>query len=86
MAAHFRTAFPGHAAEILRDDGVDAADEHKYHLDLWAANRIVLEEAGVPAAQISTTDICTNCNPSLLFSHRYTHGQRGNNGVFLMLK
>ncbi len=86
VAAHFRAAFPGHAAEILRDDGVNAAGEQKYHLDLWAANRIVLEEAGVPAAQISTTDICTNCNPELLFSHRYTHGLRGNNGVFIMLK
>lgn len=86
VAEHFMEAFPGHASEILRDDGLNAAGEQKYHLDLWAANRIVLEEAGVPAAQISTTDICTNCNPELLFSHRYTHGLRGNNGVFIMLK
>ena len=86
VAQHFMSAFPGHAREILRDDGLNAAGEHKYHLDLWAANRIVLEEAGVPASQISTTDICTNCNPELLFSHRYTHGSRGNNGVFIMLK
>ena len=86
VAQHFMSAYPGHAREILRDDGLNAAGEHKYHLDLWAANRIVLEEAGVPASQISTTDICTNCNPELLFSHRYTHGFRGNNGVFIMLK
>ncbi|HCS68159.1 MAG TPA: laccase domain-containing protein, partial [Oribacterium sp.] len=32
------------------------------------------------------TDLCTNCNPELLFSHRYTKGLRGNNGVFIMLK
>ena len=29
----------------------------KYQLDLWAANRIILEEAGVPAKQIHTTNI-----------------------------
>ena len=86
VALHFKAAFRGYEAEILRDDGINPKGEHKYHLDLWAANRLVLLKAGVPAAQISTTDICTNCNPELLFSHRYTKGLRGNNGVFLMLK
>ncbi|HCE78653.1 MAG TPA: laccase domain-containing protein, partial [Lachnospiraceae bacterium] len=30
-------------------------------------------------------DICTCCNPDLLFSHRASHGRRGNLGAFLTL-
>ena len=91
VAQCFMEAFSGRETEILRDDGMKRATPetpyvHKYHLDLWRANCIVLEEAGVPPEQISVTDICTNENPSLLFSHRFTKGQRGNNGVFIMLK
>ncbi|OON87242.1 hypothetical protein BXO88_05085 [Oribacterium sp. C9] len=86
VAEEFKKVFPGHESEILTDDGLNEQGEHKFHLDLWNANRIVLEEAGVAAKNISMTDICTNCNPDLLFSHRFTNGQRGNNGAFIMLK
>lgn len=86
VALKFMRSFRNHAEEILQDDGIKETGEHKYHLDLWTANRIVLEEAGVPSEKISVTDLCTNCNPELLFSHRYTKGLRGNNGVFIMLK
>jgi len=58
----------------------------KYQLDLWEANRLILEQAGIPAAQIAVTDICTCCNSDYLFSHRATGGRRGNLGAFLMLK
>ena len=58
----------------------------KFQLDLWEANRIVLKEAGVPEAQISVTDICTYCNPDLLFSHRRSAEKRGNLCAFLSLK
>lgn len=86
VASEFKKAFPGHEDEILTDDGLNEAGEHKFHLDLWNANRIVLLDAGVPAENLSMTDLCTNCNPELLFSHRFTKGQRGNNGAFIMLK
>ncbi|MBP3803519.1 MAG: peptidoglycan editing factor PgeF [Oribacterium sp.] len=86
VAIEFMNAFPDHEDEILTDDGYNKENEHKYHLDLWTANRIILEEAGVKSENISITDLCTNCNPDLLFSHRFTHGQRGNNGAFIMLK
>lgn len=59
--------------------------EDKFHLDLWQANRIVLEEAGVLPSHIAVTDICTCCNPELLFSHRASHGKRGNLGAFMMI-
>ena len=58
----------------------------KYQLDLWRANEIVLLEAGLRPERITITDLCTCCNPDLLFSHRASHGKRGNLGAFLMLK
>lgn len=58
----------------------------KYQLDLWKANELVLKQAGLSPKQITVTDICTCCNPALLFSHRASHGKRGNLGAFLMLK
>ena len=58
----------------------------KYQLNLWEANRIVLQEAGIPKEQIAVTNICTCCNSELLFSHRASQGKRGNLGAFLMLE
>ncbi|MBQ9142508.1 MAG: peptidoglycan editing factor PgeF [Lachnospiraceae bacterium] len=58
----------------------------KYQLDLWLANYVVLRSAGILPEHISMTDICTNCNPDYLFSHRATGGKRGNLAAFLMLK
>ncbi len=63
-----------------------AKSNGKYQLDLWAANRIVLEEAGVKPGNIHVTDICTHCNPQLLFSHRTAGEARGNLAAFLALR
>lgn len=49
-----------------------------YQLDLWQANRIILEEAGLRPEHICVSGLCTNCHPDLLFSHRFTKGKRGN--------
>ena len=64
----------------------EGKEEGKYQLDLWLANRRILEEAGIPPSRISVTDICTCHNSDYLFSHRGSRGHRGNLGVFLMLK
>lgn len=80
VAEEFIEQFPGHQQEILRDKG-----DGKYLLDLWRANEIVLTEAGVLENQIATTNLCTCCNHRLLFSHRASHGRRGNLGAFLMI-
>ncbi len=66
-------------------DCVPSKGGDKYLLDLWKANFYVFTEAGVPAEQISVTDICTCCNPDYLFSHRASQGKRGNMGAFLGL-
>ncbi len=57
----------------------------KYQLNLWEANRQIMLETGIPEAQIEVTDICTCCNPDFLFSHRASHGKRGNLGAFMKL-
>ena len=80
VADAFKEAFPGHADEILLDK-----KNGKYQLDLWRTNEIVLTEAGVLKENIAVTNICTCCNPDLLFSHRASHGKRGNLGAFLKL-
>lgn len=57
----------------------------KYQLNLWRANELIFQEAGLKQTQIITTDLCTCCNSQLLFSHRASQGKRGNLGAFLML-
>ena len=57
----------------------------KFQLDLWMTNRMILEQAGIPATQIQVTDICTCHNRDYLFSHRATGGKRGNIAAFLAL-
>lgn len=81
VAEAFAKEFPDNEKEILKSKG-----SGKYLLDLWRANEIVFMEAGVPKEQIVTTNLCTCCNPNLLFSHRASHGKRGNLGAFLMIK
>ena len=58
----------------------------KYQLDLWRANELILLEAGVPAEQITVTNICTRCNCRYLFSHRKEGEERGNLAAFLGLR
>ncbi len=58
----------------------------KYQLDLWLANKLILEQAGLPPSHIAVTDICTCHNSDYLFSHRASGGRRGNVAAFLALK
>ncbi len=50
---------PGHAPPSPR-----------VHLDLIAANRAILEEAGIPPRNISSSGLCTACRSDLFFSFR----------------
>jgi polyphenol oxidase len=40
------------------------------HLDVVAANRAQIEEAGVPSSQIESVNLCTRCREDLFFSYR----------------
>lgn len=61
-------------------------EDGKYQLNLWRANELIFEEAGILKGHYSTTNVCTCCNPGYLFSHRASHGKRGNLGAFLQIK
>ena len=89
VAEEFAKQFSGHEQEILmespKNEAIQEQADKKYQLNLWRANEIVLLEAGVKEEHIAVTDICTCCNPDVLFSHRASHGKRGNLGGFLCL-
>lgn len=57
----------------------------KFLLDLWEANRQILVFSGIKNENIEITDICTNCNPNFLHSHRASNGKRGVNGLIMEL-
>ena len=80
VASVFAKEFSGHECEILIEKGGG-----KYQLDLWKSNEIVLRDAGILPEHLAVTNLCTCCNPNLLFSHRASHGKRGNLGAFLKL-
>jgi YfiH family protein len=48
-----------------------------WHLDLAAAARIQLAEAGVPATHVADTDQCTSCDRIRYYSHRRDQGLTG---------
>ncbi len=82
VAVEFLTAFEG-----AEDKGVlQKKSAEKYQLDLRKANEQVFLEAGILPEHITVSDICTCCNPTLLFSHRATKGRRGALGAFLGMK
>lgn len=64
VAEEFRQAFPRFADEIISNhDG-------KIRLDLWKANRLQLEEAGLLPEHIETAGVCTACRARTFFSYR----------------
>ena len=81
VALVFKKEFRAHADERL----LYRKPNHKYQLNLWRANEIVLLEAGIRPEHLAMPGICTCCNPELLFSHRASGGKRGNMGAFLGL-
>ena len=82
VAEAFCSTFSEQEQELI----LKAKQNGKYQLDLWAANRLVLLTAGILPEHLSVTNICTYCNPKLLYSHRRSAERRGNLCAFLSLK
>ncbi len=82
--------FEGRFTDLRRAHILKSAQEKdgekKYLLNLFMANYYNMTAAGIISTNIYLTDICTFCNPGLLFSHRYTSGERGGMCAFLGLK
>lgn len=72
-------------AALDEADGCSRPAGEKFYIDLWAVNRRILEAAGVPAAHITVTDLCTRCHPDLFWSHRAAGGQRGSLAGFIAM-
>ena len=53
---------------------------------MWEACRQNLLTSGIPEENILTPNLCTCCNPDFLYSHRASHGKRGNLAAFLGLR
>ena len=96
VVAQVREALAGSGVSVS-EDGVsektplrvfyqrEHAPAGKWQLDLHALNRLLLAEAGIPEDHIFVTDVCTKCNPHLLFSYRVMGEKRGNLSAFLRI-
>jgi YfiH family protein len=78
VAQAFHRAFPD-ASRLLqpRDNG-------RWHLDLWAANRHQVAQAGV--RQVNVAGLCTACNTAEWYSHRVERGKTGRLGALIGLR
>jgi YfiH family protein len=59
-------------------------ENDRLHLDLWAAVRCQLEEAGVGLVEVA--ELCTACRTDDWFSHRAEGGKTGRFGVVIGLR
>lgn len=81
VASEFRKVFPKEVIPGL----LTPKGSGKYLLNLWAANTHTLTSCGVLPQNIHQTNVCTLCNPDLLFSHRAHGTERGNNMSFIRI-
>jgi polyphenol oxidase len=49
----------------------------RYQLNLQNLNKLLLMKSGLPEENISVSNFCTSCSPSLFFSHRKDQGKTG---------
>lgn len=69
-------AFGNAMEQFIRKNG------EKYHADLKAVNRWILEQAGIRQIEVSTE--CTVCACDRFWSHRVTRGERGSQGAIIV--
>jgi len=77
VVAQVSQAFEAEASGLLIERGSSV------YFDLWAANRLLLEKAGVK--QIELAGLCTACFTEDWFSHRAEHGRTGRFGALIAL-
>lgn len=77
VANQVKMAFGSESSSILKENS------NKLYFDLWSANELVLQNAGVK--QIEVAGICTACNLEDWYSHREENGITGRFGAILAL-
>lgn len=80
VVTQVRQAFGAHAQVLLEA----ANGQSGVQFDLWSANRLVLEQAGVH--QIEVSQICTACHLEDWYSHRGEHGLTGRFGALIAVQ
>jgi YfiH family protein len=83
VAARVREAFGMDASALLSEGGA-AGENGPVHFDLWAANQLILEQAGVRS--IENSGLCTACHLEDWYSHRAEKGKTGRFGVCMWVK
>lgn len=86
IGAHHYEVGPEVAEQVRAAFGQDAnallpARNGAVQFDLWAANHLVLEEAGV--RQVEVAGLCTACDLSSWYSHRAERGRTGRFGALI---
>jgi len=69
--------FEGRLDEVIIHKG------GKNFFNLWQANRLILQDAGV--VNIEMMEICTACHTEDWYSHRAEHGSTGRFGALIAL-
>lgn len=77
---------PEVSEKLVRKGRITPSGEQKYHIDLQQACMENFLMAGLKPENVSLPDLCTSCNVDYLFSHRASHGKRGNEAAVLMLR
>ncbi|MBE0670299.1 MAG: peptidoglycan editing factor PgeF [Anaerolineales bacterium] len=77
VVSQFREKYGRDAERILQERN------GSHYLDLWAANLIQLQNAGVEQVQVS--GVCTACHLDDWFSHRAEKGKTGRFGALMAL-
>ncbi len=78
VADQVRQVFGQDASALLPGYNMGAV-----HFDLWSANRLLLERAGL--RQIQVAGVCTACHVEDWYSHRKEHGRTGRFGALISL-
>ncbi|MBU2610041.1 MAG: peptidoglycan editing factor PgeF [Chloroflexi bacterium] len=78
VVTQVRQAFGEDASALL------ATIDGEMHFDLWAANRLLLEQAGVRHVEVA--GLCTACHLDDWYSHRAENGRTGRFGALIGLK
>jgi YfiH family protein len=74
--------------EIAGADASEALESHgdRHRFSLTAANALLLDRAGVRAANVETSAICTKCDGDNWFSHRGQGARTGRFGAMVSLR
>ena len=78
--------FKAQYSKVQCQEMIIAKENGKYQLDLWQACVYNFLEAGVNEDNITVGGLCTCCNANTLFSHRASHGKRGNLAAFMSIE